>query len=246
MGQCVLWSVVKVMGAGQQHKIGKLMPCDICIADIDGTIAEIPAEAYFIEPIDVEKCRGCADLRIEKEFISYPIGTYSFMTLFKKMFDKKIGIARKYFCHRPSWCENKPAEKIKEMFSAEKVLNFKPIIEVRNVLWQLVKSNFSVIYLSGRPTDILFQTSRWITLNGFPTGLVACVGKDNENPIEGKMKIAEMIILANKPDFIIAYEDCPYTMKMYYEKFGAVDGLKAMKNQDKLLDMKNRKIKASG
>ena len=218
---------------------------DICIADIDGSVAEIPSEAYFIEPIDVEKCRGCVDLRIEKEFISYPIGTYSFMTLFKKMFDKKIEIASKYYCHRPSFCENKPSDKIKEIFSAENVLRFKPITEVRSILWQLSKSNFGIAYISSRPTELLFSTSKWLGLTSFPLGLVACVGRDDENQIESKMKMAEVIINSNKPDFVIAYEDCPYTMVEYKKRFNALDGLKMMKNKDKLSDIKKHKTKVS-
>lgn len=211
---------------------------DIVICDLDGTIAEIPVEAYFISPVDASKCQGCDDLRIEveKKSVKYTFQTSS--SLWKTYLN---GNERKYFCHRPSFCENKPADKIKEIFSAENVLNFKPIVEVRNILWQLVKNNFGVAYISGRPTEILFSTSKWLSLQNFPLGLVACVGRDDENPIESKMKMAEIIINSNRPEIIVAYEDCSCTMKMYYEKFGAVDGLKTIRTIDKLLDMKKGK-----
>jgi len=216
---------------------------DLCIADIDGTIAEIPAEAYFVEPVDYDKCKGCKDLKIESEKVLPGLGRYALGSLFKK---RKIEVARKCFCHRPSFCENKPTDKIKEIFSAEKVLYFKPIIEVRSFIYQLVKNGFIPAYVSGRPIELLFATSQWLSLAGFPIGLVATVGKDNENPIESKMKMAQAIITANNPQFIVALEDCPHTMKMYSEKFGAVDGLRMMKNKDKLLDMKKGEIKVSG
>jgi len=215
---------------------------DLCIADIDGSIAEIPTEAYFVEPIDSEKCRGCKDLKVESEKVLPGLGRYTLRSLFKK---RKIEVARNCFCHRPSFCENKPSDKIKEIFSAEKVLTFKPIVEVRNILWQLVKNNFGIAYISSRPVEVLFSTSKWLSLQNFPLGLVACVGRDDENPIESKMKMAEIIISSNKPDFILAYEDCPHTMAEYKKRFNALDGLKMMKNKDKLSDIKKHKIKVS-
>lgn len=205
------------------------MSIDICLVDIDGTIAEIPAEAYFVNPIDPEKCNGCENLKVEIE--RKPV-KFSISSLWKSYLEGKD---KKYFCHRPSWCVNKDLNKIKKIFSSENVMNFKPIAEVRNIIWQLVRSNFGVAYVSGRPNDLILSTSKWLGLAGFPWGLVACVGKDGENPIDGKMRIAETVIKSNEPQIIVAFEDCQETMSEYKKRFQAVDGLKMISNPKRLL-----------